>query len=293
MLKEGEGVPAPQPEAAGRYFRLAAYGGSSEAQAELGDLLRDRKVPFRPIADRKPDSGALEIHDLYLRAFASGNPKAGLALARLYRTGFPAEVGSEAIPKDAERAVELLYRTIERVKQAEPDSIAANPVTAANAAFELVNMYDKGEAKRRDGTSVITEDQNQLLRQEFGDGGNSGWIRTSAIGPIACGNLSFSDVWVKVWDWSRDEPPTEPQLRWLERYYNCAEKEIAQAKEAGKREPKPEDTGFTREFRDRIARTYKAARDDVQKNGAKAKSFYDRMAELVSKSNEGRRRRWR
>ncbi len=294
MLSNGEGVPAPQPEAAGRYFRLAAYGGSPEAQADLGDLLRDRKVPFRPMADRKQDSGALEIRTLYRAAFASGNPRAGLQLAKLYRTGFPAGEGSEAIPKDPERAQDLLYKTIERVKQAEPDSVEADPKVAAWAEFELISIYDKGEAKRRDGSSLLTDDQIHQLRDEFGDGSKQGFVRAGAIGPIACGDQNLTNKWLMVWDWNRDDPPTEPQLRWLERRYSCAEKEIAKAKESNerwKRESTPEDTGFTKEFRDRIARQYKVAREDAQKNVATAKSFYDRMAELVSKPSEGGGRR--
>ena len=292
MLTTGDGVPAAQPEAAGRYYRLAAYAGSAFAQGELGDLLRDRKIPFRPpVADQKPDGGALEIRTLYLAAFASGKPYPGLKLGKLYRTGFPSEQGgSEAIPKDPESAVDMFYKTIERVKQAAPDSPEADPKVAAWAAFELVSMLDKGEAKRRDGSSVITDDQIQQLRHEYGDGGNLGYIKVGAIGTPACGTRDLTGKWLMVWDWGRDEPPTEQQLRWLERSNQCAEKEIAQAKEKGKREPKPEDTGFTREFRNTIERQYKAARDDVQRNGAKAKSFYNRMAELVN-GPEGRRRR--
>ncbi len=288
MLNDGEGVPARQPEAAGRYFRLAAYAGSAEAQAWLGDLLRDKKVPFRPVAEGKPDGGALEIRTLYLGAFANGNPKAGLALARLYRTGFPEGKESEAIPKDPDSAVKLLYRTIQHVKQAPADSIEADPKIAAKAAFELVSMYDKGDAKRRDGTSVLSDDEIQQLRQEYGGGDIQGYVRVSGIGAPICGDKEnvnkLGSEWLALWDSSRDEPPTEPQLRWLERRYSCAESEVAQAREKGKREPKPEDTGFSREFRDKIARQYKASRDDIQRNGAKAKSFYDRMAEIVNRN---------
>ena len=288
MLTNGDGLPAPQREAAGRYWRLAAYAGSSAAQTTLGNLLRDGKIPFRPLADRKPDGGALEVRTLYLAAFEKGDPRAGLALAQLYRNGFPKETGSDAIPKNPEEAVDLLYKTISRVKQAEPDSSEADPITEARAAFELVNIYDKGEAKRRDGTPVINEDQIQQLRQDYGDGGNSGYIRASAIGPIACGSERMDNVWLMVWDWDRDIPPTEPQLRWLERRLKCREAEIARAKEDGKKEPKPESIGFTKAFKDRIAKEYKVAREEKKKGTATAKSFYDRMAAAVSKSNERR-----
>jgi TPR repeat protein len=286
MLHGGEGVPARQPEAAGRYFRLAAYAGSAEAQAWLGDLLRDKKVPFRPVAEGKPDGGALEIRTLYLGAFANGNPKAGLALARLYRTGFPEGKGSEAIPKDPDSAVKLLYRTIQHVRQAPADSFEADPKIAARAAFELISMYDKGDAKRSDGTSVLSEDEILQLRQEYGGGDIQGYIRVGGIGTPVCGDKEnvnkLGNEWLALWDSNRDESPAEPQLRWLERRYSCAESEVAQARQNNKREPKPEDTGFSREFREKIARQYRAARDDIQKNGAKAKSFYDRMAEIVS-----------
>lgn len=288
MLTKGDGVPAPQREAAGRYWRLAAYAGSPIAQTTLGDLLRDGKIPFRPVTDRKPDGGALEIRNLYLAAFEKGDPRAGLSLARLYRTGFPLEQGSDAIPKSAEDAVDLLYRTINRIKQAEPDSQAADPQVEAWAGFELISLYDKGEARRRDGTPVLTEDQIHQLRQDYGDGSSKGFIRASAIGSIACGKAFNGDkIWLMVWDWDREAPPTEPQLRWLERVHKCREVEISEAKEAGRKEPKPEATGFTKAFRDKLAREYKIAREDKKKGAAKAKSFYDRMADLVTKGNGG------
>lgn len=211
MLWDGDGVPAPQPEAAGRYYRLAAYGGSENAMAKLGDLLRDRTIPFRPVADRKPDGGALEIRALYLAAFAKGNPRAGLALAKLYRSGFPTEEGSDAIPKDPESAINLLYRTIERVNQADTGSWEADPRVAALAAFELMAMCDNGEAKRKDGSALLSEDQIQQLRQDYGDGVKKGFIRVSGIGDAACGKSSnwVENSWIMVWDWDRDDPPTE------------------------------------------------------------------------------------
>src|SRR6185503_11946066 len=100
LMSTGRGLPAPQPEAAGRFLRLAADGGSVEAMFDLANRLRDGKIPFRPRLDGKPDGGAKEVSDLYRAAFALGNPKAGLELGRLYRTGFPADRPSDALPKD-------------------------------------------------------------------------------------------------------------------------------------------------------------------------------------------------
>ena len=60
LLTDGKGLPAPQREAAARYWRLAADAGSLEAQVELANLLRDGKVPFRPIWH--PRARPTEVH---------------------------------------------------------------------------------------------------------------------------------------------------------------------------------------------------------------------------------------
>ena len=284
-LTRGEGVPAPQREAAGRYWRLAADAGSMKAQMQLANLLRDGTIPFRPVVNAAPDSGALEIRSLYMSGFARGNPTAGLELARLYRSGFPKSVGSQAIPKDAGKSAILLWETMNKVKQADRDSIFANPTVEYWAAFELLGMYDAGEARRSDGTPVLTEDQISQLRADYGDGSKAYWIRVSAIGPVRCGgDVRANNPWVLVWDWKRDEPPTEAQFQWWERFQNCRERERELAKKNGRKEPKPEDIGFTKQLRDIIAREYKAARQEAEKKGTAAKPFHDRMAELVTKT---------
>jgi TPR repeat protein len=285
-LADGDGVPAPQREAAGRYWRLAADAGSTRAQMTLANLLREGKIPFRPVVHSAPDSGALEIKNLYLSAFARGYPPAGFELARLYRGGFPKGIGSEAIPKDAEKSAALLWETMNKVKQANSDSLYAEPSTEYRAAFELLSMHDSGDDKRGDSTPVLTEDQVTQLRNDYGDGSKATWIRVAAISPVRCG--TDNDPWVLVFDWSRDEPPTEPQFQWWERYYDCKEKERDRAKKEGRKELKPEDIGFTKQLRDIIAREYKAAKKDAQKKGTAVKSFRDRMADLVTKKIAGK-----
>ena len=85
LLTSGNGLPAPQREAAARYWRLAANAGSRDAQFQLANLLQKGEVPFTPdpIAT-KPDGGAEEIFELYSTAFARGFP-ARRWTARLFK----------------------------------------------------------------------------------------------------------------------------------------------------------------------------------------------------------------
>jgi TPR repeat protein len=272
MLTRGEGLPAPQPEAAGRYWRLAAEGGSLEAQMQLANLIRDGKIPFRPRMGGSPDGGAQEIRDLYYSAFARGKSEAGLELARLYRKGFPVDRGSEAIPKDNARAIDLLWDTMSRVRAAAPDSADAYPLIEVRAAFELIGMYDQGEFKRRDGTSLLSEDQINQLKSDYGDASKSIFIRTSAVGDgFRCPRYS-GEFWVLIWNWGRSEPPTEHQFDWFERYYRC--KEIAPTDT----KTKPDQRGVLKRTREVFKREFDAGQQD--KTGTK--TFVDRMIELVS-----------
>lgn len=276
LMSSGRGLPAPQPEAAGRFLRLAADGGSVHAMFDLANRLRDGKIPFRPRLDGKPDGGAKEISDLYRGAFALGNPKAGLELARLYRTGFPADRPSEALPKDPERAVDLLWKTIERVRSAPADSPAADPMTEYYAGFELIKMYDAGEAKRRDGMPAIFDDQIDQLRADYGDGSKILYIWVGNIWPVECGR-SGRDLWVAVWDWKRPNPPTDPQFDWFERINKCKERDP-------KDKRKEEDLGVPAKTRDVFRKELQASRDPKAKD--KQRSFVDRVADLVDKQSK-------
>jgi hypothetical protein len=49
--------------------------------------------------------------------------------------------------------------------------------------------------------------------------------------PLMCVNPKFNSQWVDwrqlwVWDWGRNEPPTEPQFRSLERFTDCRYNDI-------------------------------------------------------------------
>ena len=286
LLTEGDGLPAPQREAAARYWRLAANGGSLVAQVKLADLLRKGEVPFRPNpkSTTRADGGAQEILELYSTAFARGYPGAGLELARLFRTGFPPG-GSDSIPKNYERAIELLWKTMDRVRQADPGSLDASPEFAFQSAFELIKMYEAGEAKRADGSSLILEDQIDQLKTDYGDPTRMIYIRVAALGKIECSGLG-EDFWVAIWDRKSSEPPTEEQFNWFERYHQCKLRRADDKR-------KDDELGITKKIRDLVKREFQASiknkdKDSGESSGKAPKPFTDRMVELVNKKKGSR-----
>ncbi len=290
MMTDGSGLPAPQPESAGRYWRLAAEAGLRVPQGRRADLIRDGSVPFRPVIAGRPDRGASEIRQLYLSAFARGNPRAGLQLARLYRTGFPKDDPSQAIPQSRDYAVRYLWETIERVNQAAPDSPDADPKVRAWAAFDLMKIYEEEAAGGIGRSSVITEDQIRQLRADYGDGSKVHWVNIDFLKPeLRCGDavLQPQDRWVMVWNWTRPEPPTSSQFDWLERRFGCRERVHRIAKSAGKDPPDSDKIGFTKPLRDAIQREQTAWLKEADKKGGKSRTFIDRM---IAKVDGGKRR---
>jgi len=287
MLRKGMGLPAQQPESAARYWRLAADGGSLSAQMELANLLRDGQVPFRLRVKIGSDGGAEEIRRLYMGAFARGNPEAGLELARLFRKGFPAggKVGGKAtsIPKNPEIAVALLWETMTRIRHMPDDSEEANPEKEFQAAAELISMYDAGETNVG-GRSLITQDQIDQLRADYGDPAKSFWIRASSLGAIRCRRGPYyvdeDKIWVRIWDSKRLDPPTEEQFDWFEKSTACKERV---ATEKIKSKGKARELGVSNKVREAIKKEYDAAAKDREKNPDTYKKFTDRMADLVTK----------
>ncbi len=289
MLASGSGLPSAQPEAAGRYWRLAAEGGSSWAQFSLANLIRDTKIPFRPKVGGAPDGGAHEMRALYEAAFARDIPRAGLELAKLFRTGFPRERGgSPAIPRDAERAITLLRDVIDRIRGAASDSETANPLYEVQAGHLLIEMVNAGENKRRDSTTILSDDQIGQLKSDYGDPSEWKFIRIRAVANdgVNCpaAPSEQQDPWVFIWNWQKPEPPTEMMFDWFERRYKC--KEIA----PDDKRTKSADLGVLKRVRDAFKREHEAWLKD--KTGAK--SFVKRMEELVNKEpseKKDRRRR--
>ncbi len=277
MLSDGDGVPVPQRQAANRYWRLAALAGENQAQLRLAQLIRDGIVPFRPVVVGEADRGAFEIKSLLRSSFSRGNSTAGLELARLYRTGFPKDRPSKAIPKSPAKAVELLWQTIEKVREVDPASVHADPKIEARAAFELMSIYS-AEKSKRGRSSIITDDQIERLGQDYGDGKRTHLVRLGALGPVRCANRNLADRWILIWNWQRSEPPTDAQFDWLERHYRCHEIEQQVARDQNRKAPKRKDTGITRRLRDTVRKLHRSAR----RRNSNGKLFVERMIEMVS-----------
>ncbi|MEQ1578072.1 MAG: caspase family protein [Hyphomicrobium sp.] len=282
MLTKGTGVPSPQPETAARYWRLAAAGGDELAQLQLANLVRDGGIPARPKMEGDPDGGAEEIYTLYRSAFVRGNPAAGLELAKLFRTGFPPEKGSVAIPKSPEVAVALLWEAITRARRFPDDSYEADPAYEQPFGAELIRLYDASEAKRDDGTSLITEGQIEQLRADYGDPDKFIYINANALSPkqIRCkGMLVTEPVWVGLWDAKSSASPVERQFDWYERYHRCKDK-------PPNSKLKDEDLGFSKKIRELVRQQYENAEKDREKDPLKAKSFSDRLIDIVVKDKD-------
>jgi hypothetical protein len=208
MLMNGRGLPTPQVEAAGLYWRLAASSGAEDAEVQLAKLLRDRKIPFRP------DLGASEVKALYERAVARRLPVAALELGRLYRRGYTSE-DETIIEKSAPDAIAKFQQAIDFTLKADPESEYADPANAYLPAFEIIEMYDNGEAKSDDGTQLVSEARITELRNTYGDPRRRHFFKV----PVSRCTTWLDHMWVELWEWTRDEPPSEAQFQWFERYW--------------------------------------------------------------------------
>ena len=217
FMEDGTGLPNPQPEIAERYWRLAAHGGDSDAQAEFADRLR------RGLILVKQEYGAQEAVTLLHRAMSQGSPKAALALAQISRSG---ELGSK---QDAAEALRLAYRTIELAVQTDPTTEEGNPFHEIAAAHLLVEMAKSGEAIDAAGVSLLTESEVGRMERYYGsvDPATKRVKVRRLLVPLRCGFIGNSGfnwtLWryLWVWDWGRSESPTEAQFRNLERTTGC------------------------------------------------------------------------
>jgi hypothetical protein len=210
IMDNGWGLPNPQPEIAERYWRLAAYGGNEDAEVEFADKLRLGRVLA------KPENGAEEGLKLLQRAFSQRSARAALQLAKIYRGG---EL-DQAI--DPILAMKYAYRAIEFSTQADPGTDDGNPYHEVAAGILLAEMARSGEAVAADGRQLLTKDEIDRLERFYGKVDPAIkqvkvrrlWVQ------LDCGAYSnWQSIW--VWDWGRDESPTEPQIRSLERKTRC------------------------------------------------------------------------
>jgi TPR repeat protein len=223
LLEHGDGLPSPQPEIAERYWRFSAYGGNVDAEVELAKRLRLGKVLV------KPENGEFEAVRLFERAFAfgQGSARAALELARIYRTGGP------GTSKDPVLAMKYAYQAIKLRTRASPldaDGTFYNEIAAAHL---LAEMARAGEAVSPDGRPLLSKDEIERLETFYGKvdtATNEVKVRRLET-PLVCAVykdgrrerqiLSAVRYPVWVWDWGREESPSEPQLRMLEYRTNC------------------------------------------------------------------------
>jgi TPR repeat protein len=213
MMERGTGLPAPQPEVAERYFRLAAHGGDEDAEYELARRLREGKLLA------KPENGDEEALDLLRRALSHGSARAAQMLAEIYRNG---ELG---VPKDPVRAVQYAFQAIKLATLADPTTDDGDPYHEMAAGIQLVEMAYNDTAVDSAGRLLFKPDELARMRKFYGEidvPSRRVKVRSFEV-PLNCNNPRTSKiVWyypktLWVWDWGRVESPTEPQFRSLER----------------------------------------------------------------------------
>jgi TPR repeat protein len=229
MMEEGVGLPSHQPEIAERYWRLAAHGGDRLAEVEFADRQR------RELVLVKQEYGENEAVLFLRRALSQGSPQAALALAQIYRTG---ELGQERRPLEA---MKLAYRAIDLSLRTDPTTNEGSPFHEIAAGHLLVEMAKNGEAVDAAGRPLLTQDEVDRLERYYGAVDPStktvkirrlnvplgcwGWnVRDFMQGRPTPGWFSLKAIW--VWDWGRNESPTEAQFRNLERDTKCTSNEL-------------------------------------------------------------------
>lgn len=220
LMAQGDGLANAQPEMAEKYWRLAAYGGDVNAEIELARRLRAGTVLA------KPENGAEEAERLLERALSQGSSRAALELARIVRE----RSGDERDPVGAMR---YAYEAIRLTTLADPlsrDGSFYNEVAAGHLLAEMA----KNNETVVGGTPLLSKDEIDRIEKFYGQVDEaSGRVKVRRLATkLTCyilkdkkgvetpfpTNWSY-DIW--VWDWGRDEAPTEPQMRRLEHWTNC------------------------------------------------------------------------
>jgi len=222
IMEAGGGLPSPQPEIAERYWRFAAYGGNENAEIEFADRLRSGRVLA------KPENGAGEGVKLLQRAFSQGSAHAALELARIYRKG------DSNIERDPILAMRYAYQAIKLATKASPLTDDGNPFHEIAAGILLAEMARNGEAVGADGQQLLSKDEIDRLERFYGKvdpATNEVKVRQLKT-QLTCYREKISRSQIRtystsryysfwVWDWGRDESPTEGQFRSLEYQTGC------------------------------------------------------------------------
>lgn len=210
MFEDGLGLASQQPQIAERYWRLAAYGGDVLAQVEFAERILSGRMLI------KPENGAGEVAQLLKRAMTLGSSKAALRLAQIYRKG---ELGYAVRP---EEAVKYAYRAIDLATQAGGSNapgatVINNPLDEISAGILLAEMAANKEAVNTDGQPLLTQDERERLERYYGrpDPETKAVKVRSLQVWMRCG-LQTTRKYFWLWDWGREEAPTEAQFRYYE-----------------------------------------------------------------------------
>ena len=213
IMENGKGLPAPQPEIAQRYWRLAANHGDAFAQVEFADKLRNGLLLV------KEEYGQSEVITMLTRAMSQGSAHAAVALAQIYRKG---ELGEDRNPI---KAMEYAYHAIDLAVLADPTTRDGNPYHEFSAAHLLAEMAKGGEAADALGRPLLTPEEVDRLERYYGAvDPTTKQVKVRGFRmPIFCDADEYryypEEVW--VWDWGRTESPTEFQIRYYERLDDC------------------------------------------------------------------------
>jgi TPR repeat protein len=251
IMESGEGMARPEPEIAERYWRLAAYAGDSDAQIELADRLMDGRVLI------KPQDGPREAVTLLGRAMSQGSPQAALYLARIYQNGL---LGQN---KDAIKAMRMAYKAIELSTQADPTTTDGDPFMEIAAGHLLAEMAKTGQAVDTSGRPLLTQDEVDRIEHYYGKvDPMTRRVKAGRLSvPIRCDAFPGFEmkqlVW--IWDWGRNESPTEPQFRKIERDSDCSDHELRGTMISVFEEAKKNNVPFT----DLLDQRIKTAKEDM------------------------------
>jgi len=219
MMERGWGLPGPQPEIAEKYYRLAAHGGNEDAEYELARRLRAGLVLT------KPENGDSEALDLLRRALSHGSARAAGTLAEIYRNG---ELG---VAKDPVKAIQYAFHAIKLSVLTDPTSRDGDPFHEIAAGILISEMASNNQAVDINGHPLLKPDELERLQKFYGridpDARRvkvlSFAVPLNCVDPKVFGsNLGWyvrEQLW--VWDWGRQEAPTEAQFRSLERQTQC------------------------------------------------------------------------
>ncbi len=137
--------------------------------------------------------------------------------------------------------MKLAYRAIELAVLTDPMTDEGNPFYEIGAAQLLVEMAKIGEAVDSIGRPLLTEDEVGRLEHYYGtvDPATKKVTIRRLLVPVTCrirrSPNGRNDVmwtnreWLWVWDWGRNESPTEPQMRNIERTSGCSDNDDLRA----------------------------------------------------------------